>query len=178
MRNTAILVLAILLLSSTPAWAKIEAGTSELGLSISSQKLKSDDTGTDVNTTIINLLYGYFITDAIELAGNLNIIENDFGATETTQKGLEFQVKYHFIGTIASFLPFVGVQAGVYGIDNGTDELKGNSAGFMGGARYFLSEKTSVNLEYNYRMMDLKDDQDKSYDTTVTVLGIGYSVYF
>ncbi|MCK4911445.1 MAG: porin family protein [Thermodesulfovibrionales bacterium] len=178
MRKTAILVLAILLVSAAPAWAQTEAGMSELGMSISSQKLKSDDAGTSVNTTIINVLYGYFFTDAIELAGNLNVIENDFGNTETTQTGFELQLKYHFIGTIASFLPYLGVQAGVYGLDDGTDELKGSSAGFMGGAKYFVSEKTSVNLEYNYRMMTLEDDNDNSYDATVTVLGIGCSVYF
>ncbi len=178
MRKTAILVLALLLASVAPAWAQIGAGTSELGVSISSQKFESDDAGTDVNTTIINVLYGYFFTDAIELAGNLNVIDTDFGETETIQTGIELQLKYHFIGAITSFLPYLGVQAGFYGIDDGMDELKGNSYGFMGGARYFLSEKTSVNLEYNFRMMKLEDEQDKSYDATVTVLGIGYSVYF
>ncbi len=178
MRMTAMLVLAILLVSVAPAWAQTEAGTSELGLSISSQKMESDEAGAEVNTTIINILYGYFFTDAIELAGSLNVIENDFGDTETTQTGFELQFKYHFIGTRTSFLPYLGVQAGVYGLEDGTDELKGFSTGFMGGAKYFVSEKTSVNLEYNYRMMKLEDEDDNSYDATVTVLGIGYSIYF
>ncbi len=181
MRKIAMLVLAVLavlLAPATPAWAQTEAGMTELGVSISSQKLESDDAGTDVNTTIINVLYGYFITDAIEIAGNLNVIDNDFGETETTQTGFELQLKYHFIGAMTSFLPYLGVEAGVYGLDDGTDELKGKSVGFMGGAKYFMSEKTSLNLEYNFRMMQLEDEQDESYDATITVLGIGYSVYF
>ena len=163
MRKIAMLVLAVLavlLAPAAPAWAQTEAGMSELGVSFSSQKLESDEADTDVNTTIIN------------------VIDNDFGETHTTQTGLELQLKYHFIGAITSFLPYLGVEAGVYGLDDGTAEFKGKSAGFMGGAKYFLSEKTSLNLEYNFRMMELEDEQDETYDATITVLGIGYSVYF
>ena len=181
MRNTAsqvLVAIAILLLVSTPAWAKTEAGMTELGMSASSQKFQSDDTGQDVTTTIISVFYGYFVTDAMELAGNLSVIENDMGTAKATQTGLELQFKYHFTGFGELLLPYIGVQAGVFGIDDGTDDFFGNSYGIMGGGKYFVSEKTSINLEYNYRAMKLKDDNDNDYDATVTVLGIGYSIYF
>ncbi len=178
MRNTTLAVIAMVLLTAAPSWARSEAGTTELGMSASSQKFENDDTGGEVTTTIINVLYGYFVTDAIELAGALSVIENDMGTAQATQTGFEFQVKYHLTGFGELLMPYLGAQAGVYGFDDGTTDLFGNSYGLMGGAKYFVTEKTSVNLEYNYRAMTLKDDADNEYDSTVTVLGIGYSIYF
>ena len=177
MRNTALAVIAMVILAAAPSWARTEAGTMELGMSASSQKFENDDTGGEVTTTIINVLYGYFVTDAIELAGNLSVIENEMGSAKATQTGFELQFKYHLTGFGELLMPYLGVQAGVFGFD-GTTDLFGNSYGLMGGAKYFVTEKTSVNLEYNYRTMTLKDDADNEYDATVTVLGIGYSIYF
>ena len=178
MRNTALAVIAMVVLAAAPSWAQTGAGTMELGMSASSQKFENDDTGDKVTTTIISVLYGYFVTDAIELAGSLSVIENDMGPAQVTQTGLELQFKYHFTGLGELLMPYIGAQAGVYGFDDGTTDLFGNSYGLMGGAKYFVSQKTSVNLEYNYRTMALKDDDDNEYDATVTVLGIGYSIYF
>jgi opacity protein-like surface antigen len=173
-----LLLVALVLSGAMPATAEINAGTSELGVSISSQKLENDNTDTEITTTIINVFYGYFITKAFEIAGNISIVENEINGAGSTQTGLELQGKYHFVGATDIFLPYLGIQAGVYGIDSGSTELRGRSYGFMGGAKYFLSDKVSVNLEYNYRALELEDEDDNTSDSTVTVLGIGYSVYF
>lgn len=181
MKNTVVTALVLMLVIAFPhaALAQSEAGSSELGVSISSQQFENIDADVTVSTTIINVLYGYFVTDALEFAGNLNVIENDLGDAQSTQTGVELQGKYHFLsGPDATFLPYVGLEGGVYGFDDGLEKLTGSSYGLMGGAKFFLSKNASVNLEYNYREMKLEDDSGASYNANITVLGIGYSVYF
>ena len=58
------------------------------------------------------------------------------------------------------------------------DDISGNSYGMMGGVKYFVTPAASLNMEYSYRAMELKDKNDVQYDAHMTVLAIGYSVYF
>ena len=43
----------------------------------------------------------------------------------------------------------------------------------MGGAKYFVTEDASVNVEYNY-----KNVMYEGGDITITTLSVGMSVYF
>jgi opacity protein-like surface antigen len=179
-RSLTALILALLIVAAAaaPSSAETSSGMKELGVSISSQRFEMEDTAQEINTTIINLLYGYFLTSRVEFAGNLSIIENDLGTDESTQTCFELQGKFHFTGTASIMLPYLGVQAGVYTFDDGAEDISGNSYGMMGGVKYFVTPGASLNMEYSYRAMELKDKDNVTHDAHMTVLGIGYSVYF
>ena len=174
----AVMVLAALAFSA-PAFAGTGAGTKELGINITSQKFEVDETNTKVTTSIINLLYGYYLSDRVEVAGNICIIENDLGGIDTTQTNLELQGKFHFPESSAILIPYLGLAAGIYNFDDGgVVDASGTSYGFMGGAKYMVVPSASVNLEYSFRSAELEDDNKNKYESTLTTLSIGFSVYF
>jgi len=177
MRVAAITAVALLCLTGI-SWAESLKGTKELGFNVSSQNLDVDGSSARVSTTMISVLYGVFITEQIEAGGAVNIIESEGGSVETTQTGVEFHAKFHFIGANPVLLPYIGLELGVYSLDSGGNEYSGNSTGIMGGAKYFMSSTSSVNLEYNLRNLEMEDKRNRNYDATATTLNIGYSVYF
>jgi opacity protein-like surface antigen len=172
--------LAVVMVSLMPAlsWAEVGEGSTELGLSISSQRFEVEGEAASHDMTLVNLLYGYYITDRAELGFAVNIIEDEAGSSKTTRTGFELMGRYHFADSSKILVPYLGAQAGAVNYDDGVAESSGNSLGLMAGAKYFLGDRASVNFEYNYRSVSLEDDADNEYDATLTTISVGYSVYF
>lgn len=179
--------------SALAAGAGIGAGSSEVGVqsSLMFTTTKPEGGGETKDTTTMFLAnYGYFITDGLQVGGSLltsGTSSEDIYGTETSSvtTGFDAFAKYHFYRKGQTVVPYVGAQLGVVGVsmDSGYGEATGSalSYGGMGGVKFFMSEKTSLNLELNYRHYDIDMDYDgytSKSKTDSTALLIGFSVYF
>lgn len=164
----------------------IQQGSSELGGQISLEGSTSTTEGSsteyDSSTATLGITYGYFVTDAIQLAGRYFSVSSSSGTdgtvtNETTYSYLYLEGKYHFYSKGQTFIPYVGVGIGTASMTSEspgyTYSSSGSSSSLMGGVKYFVSENTSLNTELNVG--------SAKFDTTTTNttrLLIGFSVYF
>ena len=118
---------------------------------------------------MVNMTFGYFMTDEVQLSGNLMLME----AEGMKSMAFEGQGRYHFILEGQEYVPYVGAQLGTFNMDSDYGSESAMSYGFLGGAKYFISEDLSLNLEYNY-----KNVMYDSGDITITTLTVGGAIYF
>jgi len=163
---TAVLLLAI----AGTSYAGTEAGLMELGLqgSYTQTKIGSDD----FKFYLGFFNFGYFITPQIELGvmglfgGNIN------GETERIYAGYA-DARYNFSYNKAqTVVPYLGIQAGIAGSANGDSE-SAFAYGALGGIKFFVSERTSLNLGVNWAHMKIADTDVDTFTGT-----IGLSFYF
>ena len=161
----------LLVLSSNVAMASsIRPGTMELGGYASFQTISIDGAGdVDVNTFLVT--GGQFIKEDVQVGGTFMFLTADGGGSSADSKMIDAYVKKYFLEAMKSevTIPYVGAQAGLVAFDAGGEDDTQFSYGVMAGIKHFLSEETSVNLEYNYRMFS---------DATVGTLMLGISYYF
>ena len=153
----------------------IEQGKKELGVGFSQQETKSDNF--EMTMTTINLMFCYYVTPEILVAGNLFIIGTEADGSESTTTVLEMQGKYHFIIEQPEIVPYLGLQVGTYSMDADGMDGSGSSYGYMGGVKYFMAEDTSINLEYNWKTVSMEIGGYNA-DSDITTLSIGASLYF
>ncbi|MBW1763754.1 MAG: porin family protein [Deltaproteobacteria bacterium] len=161
----------LLVLSSNVAMASsIRPGTMELGGYASFQTMSFDGGGSvDVNTLLVT--GGQFIKEDVQVGGALMYMTADGGGSSADAQMIDAYVKKYFLEAMKSevTIPYVGAQAGMIFYDAGGDDDTEFSFGAMAGIKHFLSEQTSVNLEYNYRIYS---------DLKVGTLMVGISYYF
>jgi opacity protein-like surface antigen len=164
MKKILLVALVLVMAFSTAVFAGVEQGKQEIGGSIS----KYDTDAAEV--TLIFANYGMFVTDELQVAGNILIMDTDADASAT---GLEAQAKYHFIEVNDITVPYAGGYLGHFNMEVGGDSESAISYGFMFGVKHFISEDTSINAEYNHKvvMMDAGDED-------LTVMSVGFAVYF
>jgi|GEM_PF-1481037 len=176
------------------------AGAVEAGIGKGSQELaalggfinlsgKAQGTKFTSNTTIGMVQYGYFITDQIQLGGDVlymgGTTKVDDEKSSSNTIGADLNAKYHFISKGQSIVPYLGIQAGYLDLSakSDSDKADGNafSYGGMGGVKFFITEKTSFNAEVNYRRyrLDVTSSGTKvGADINQLMLLLGFSVYF
>lgn len=178
----ALLLLPLLLIMSVrTARAEIHQGASELGANFSSQSFAVDGKPGEAESTVLNLYYGFFPTDKLEVLGDIMIIRNETNlgggaARESTTTGIELQALYHFVRPRPA-TPFIGISAGNYRYDDGTNEGSGPAYGLLGGVKYFVSPHTSINIVYSSKSAHV-EILGKSETLAVRNLNLGYSIYF
>ena len=150
------------------ATAGVEQGDIELNIAATMMVQNTSDDS--LYTTMVAGGIGYFFTDAIEvsLSGLSSSSWSDESDTEMSLGSLGMNLKYHFL-TESTVVPYAGIQALGTGItvDTGTDStsFSGITWGPIAGVKFFLSEKTSVFLEYQYQVFggDLSDYVDDGH---------------
>ena len=162
MRKIFILTLVIVFGLASVSFAGVEEGKSEIGGNITRQDIDG------IVLTMVNLNYGYFMTDEVQLTGNMMLMK----AEGYKALALEGQGRYHFI-LGEEYVPYVGGLIGTFNIDGDGFSESAMSYGFMGGVKYFVSEDTSFNLEYNY-----KNVMYDSGDISITTTTAGMAIYF
>lgn len=139
MRRWVIAGVALVLASSWVRAAALQQGVQELGLSGLIDFDTPDDTLVDIEVS-----YGYFVADYLEVGGKAGITDDE----RSTFWGFGGFVEYNF-ETNTPLIPYVGASLGWAGgevqIDPENDE--NNSAllfGLEGGAKYFLTETVAL----------------------------------
>lgn len=136
------------------SYAQIEAGTKEIG-GFASLSLEDSTT-----TYSIMPIIGYFLNPEVELG--LTVFASRFEMEGFSSSDLMFlgQAKYHFYQKGQTTVPYVGGQLGIYTSSNGETNTS-FSFGGMGGAKFFLKENVSLNLEANYTYMTDSDSDGR-----------------
>ena len=163
---TAVLVFGIAGIS----YAGTEAGMMELGLQGSYTQTKIGDEDFKFYLGFFN--FGYFFTPQLELGvmglfgGNIN------GETNRIYAGYA-DFRYNFCYDKAqTVVPYLGVQAGIAGTANG-DSDSAFAYGALGGVRFFVTERASLNLGVNWVRTRISDSDIDTFMGTV-----GVSFYF
>ncbi len=140
---------------------------------------------------VFNRFLADFVSIGIELSPTLSTSSYDNSDDETTSRSLFLLGRVDFYiptGARSPFVPYGGLHAGVnnyaseYG-DNDENTATVVTGGGQIGAKFFLTEKTSLNFELNGSIYQREeedewaDDEDDN-NVTVVMFNIGYSVYF
>lgn len=162
------LVIAALLVALTPAIAFAQdarqyrggakAGDSEITLSGTGSNNNDFDTG----NFGVSGSYGYYITDAFEVALRQSINWSGADNTDDTWSGsTRIAADYHF-NTSSRFRPFIGANIGyIYGDNINNTGTIGPEIGF----KYFVNDTTFILVQTEYQwFFDDSDDVTDSFD--------------
>ncbi len=164
MRKIIILTLVMVFGLASVCFAGVEQGRSEIGGNLSRQSFEG------MTMTMLNFYYGYFVTDEVQVTGNLMLMDMD---GEATLRSTEVQGRYHFILEGEEYVPYVGGLLGSMTVEAGNFSETATSYGFLGGVKYFLDEDFSVNAEYVHKTITVSGESG-----TITMLTLGFAVYF
>ena len=154
MKRLLTLTLMMAGLAGFTSHAQLSAGSFELGGSL---QLSSPEEGDE--TLFIIADTGYFVSDALQLK-----LRGFLGTTGGTDFGsIGPGLTYHLASGDESVVPFIGASYQFDMSDAGSDD----SYELNGGAKAFVSERTSVNVTGSYI------DQDAG-STVALTLGISY----
>jgi hypothetical protein len=158
-------MLTIAALAGASQAASLSQGTRELTLD---GALDPDGaSGTEIS---LDVGYGYFIQDNIEVGGEVSIADNDHATTY----GLGGFAEYNF-DQGSALVPFAGVGLGWFNTEIDDLDVDDDAvvASLFGGVKYFLAENIAVtaqiNLEWASEDIFLNDDdvEDTNIDFTV-----------
>ena len=131
----------------------------------------------DSDSKILNASLGYFLTDHIEISFSPTYASNKTEGNEMTLYNYFGTLKYNFYGSGWQAVPYVGLQAGMTGIDiefeDDSYDDTSYSFGFMGGLKAFLTENLSLDIEYNWLYTP-----KLAADMTMSTIFIGFTWYF
>ena len=168
MLRTALIALAVAALMPALAYAQPDAGDWDLTFG------GSGNSGNEFSQSTFNLTgsAGYHFTENWELGLRQNIGYSDLGGSQWVGSSFAF-LDYHFTDGTNELVPFVGVNGGyIYG--DGVDDTFG--AGFEGGLKWYLREKTYIfgMAQYSWLFEDADDADDSIEDGIFTyTFGIG-----
>jgi len=180
------LVFAILFVSLSALAASME-GKSELRLDGSLQNV-STDYG-DTKSIAAQIVFNKFLTDQFSLGvafrPTIQEEEPDEGDNSTVQNIFFLGRGDFYMATGDSqFVPYGGVHAGVnnYSYESGGSDESSSvlTYGVQGGGKFFVDEKTSLNLELDISIyeLDSESEYEDSQDVNVVTFLVGYSYYF
>ena len=207
MKKLVVVALAlIVVLAGGTAFAagnKVQQGTSEFAVfmsidnSESSASTSSSSKSIDQSTSM-NLSYGYFLTDGLQLGfsymgmaskswqetNGKKVVGSD---SESTFTFLYLDLKYNFVFDKAqTVVPYLGVGLGTASTTNVSGATKTTGSGFatalMGGVKFFVTENTSFNAELRMDSFTYTPSPQVGtkveYTTDTVGLNLGLSVYF
>src|SRR3990167_685443 len=104
------------------AVSNLQQGQSELGGNIditstsSTVKVGSYSSTSTSSSTSLGFTYGYFLTDAVQLAGRIFATGTKSESTESTTTYYYLEGKYHFYEKGQDMIPYLGLGLGALGI--------------------------------------------------------------
>jgi hypothetical protein len=171
-KKVLVFTVVMLLSIASVCYAGLEAGQTEVGVMGSYGITKIGGTTGTVNTWLGSGSVGYLVTRQIQLG----VSGIAMGSSNSTSVSAFFglgQFKYNFAFDKAqTVVPYLGAQLGFLGYSNHTSDT-GFSYGALGGLKFFVSEKTSLNLEANYLHTEISNVGVDNIQFLV-----GFSVYF
>lgn len=202
----AVLVVALAFTCGTAfaAGNKIQAGSSEFAIFTGIDSSESSASGSQTKnideTTSLDLRYGYFLTDGLQLGvsymGQMSKSWSETNGTKDANSESESQVtflyldlKYNFVWDRAQvFVPYLGVGVGSASTKFTYQDIAGNTqtstgsgtaTAVMGGVKYFVTENASVNAELRVDSFTYTPSGSAvEYTTDTTGINFGLSVYF
>jgi outer membrane protein W len=161
-------------LLALPAFAGTQKGQVELSLSGSGTWGVSGN-GKDSKSVVGTLGLGYFFTDALELKGNVvGSWASAPGMDDVTTVTLLGGPDYHFNLKDSKLVPYVGVYGGALIYDTGHDSETTWLVDGHVGVKYFIGERTTLNLQVSYQ----EYFPDQGEDTGAVVFSLGVSYFF
>lgn len=172
MLSKKVFVLAALMIFTIAAtsYAGTEKGMMELGIQGSYNQTKIDNEDFKFYLAMFN--FGYFFTPQIEV-GVLGLVGGNINGESNRIYAGSADLRYNFsFDKAQTVVPYLGVQAGIAGTSNGTSE-SAFAYGGLGGIKFFVSEKTSLNLGLSFVRTKIR-----STDIDTLTGTIGLSFYF
>ena len=171
-----------------------EQGAKELGfnMSLTHSTVEMDDADIEVNQVDLTgqLILGYFLTDNLEL-GTLLLVST---SEQEYEDGDESTTTMFTPGILGRYLfgegrlrPFVGLNVSYLGMNMEQGDVESDITGYQIGGqigvKYFFSEKTALNFEYdpyytevNFEIDEYDIDEDATGYGGIALFGI--SVFF
>lgn len=189
-----VIILAVALFTYSNGEAAVSAlqqGKSELGGNFditstsSTAKVGSYSSTSSSSSTSLGATYGYFLTDAVQLAGRIFATGTSSGSGSSKSESVTtyyyLEGKYHFYQKGQDMIPYLGLGLGALNITStsgGTSTSgSGSSYALMGGIKYFISENTSANAELNISS-NTYTFSGADITAATTRLWAGFSYYF
>jgi hypothetical protein len=161
LKLSGILVGATLLAST--ALAQTEKGKWELSFAgaLNSGWLSQDEQNVSSDTLTVYsgaVSGGYFMTDALEIKGNIGFLGFSSGEINAYLVPLTIGLDYHF-NTKGTTVPYLGVAGGAWVVGGGFKDETEAFGGVLGdahvGIKQFLKKDVSINLEVGYQYAPL-----------------------
>ena len=143
----ALLAAAFACLLTVSAFAQapsLIAGTRELALSGA-----LDTEGPSGTTYNIDVTYGYFIADNLEIGGGLAYAFAEGDPDDATTLGLRGLADYHF-GGASAVVPYVGARVGWQSVEIGAIDEDAVTYGARGGIKYFIADNVGIDVAIQY----------------------------
>jgi len=163
-----------LVLAAAQANAGTEAGKFELTASVAdTAEVVGNNSG--LNSVDATLGFGYFLTSAIEVKGNvIGVWSTGKGSSNTL---LYFLVgpDYNFnLGADSKLVPYVGAYGGgvYYGPSSGSSSFFPAFDAHLG-LKYFVTERTSINAQVSYQEY-FGNSTTGDVGSVITSIGISY----
>lgn len=156
-------IVAGTILLATTALAQTQKGKWDLSFSGSYNAAWVSADDSDFSTDSMQVYsgtvgVGYFLTDPLEIKGNISIIGLNGGGMNAYVVPLTVGVDYHF-NTKNKTVPYVGLAVGVYIVGGGFEEDSGAIGGVLGdghaGLKQFLSEDVALDFRVGYQYAPL-----------------------
>ncbi len=170
LKKVFLLTVVMFLAIAGTSYAGTDAGMMELGLQGSYTQTKIDDEDFKFYLGYFN--FGYFLTPQLQL-GALGMFGGNINGETNRIYGISADFRYNFSYDKAqTVVPYLGIQAGVSGISDGTNE-SAFAYGAMGGIKFFVTERASLNFGVNWVRTRIEDT-----DIDTFMGSVGFSVYF
>ncbi len=161
-----VLALIALVLPASADAARLKKGMQELAVNADFAS-RDVDGGLDFDINTINIEYGVFTTEYLEIAGLLDY--TDLPDIDVKLTSFMAEIKYHVSSGEADTIPYIGGLAGITFIDAPPNDDTEVSIGFLVGVKHFTSNSASINAQFKHV---------KAGDYTASDLTLGLSIYF
>jgi len=175
-----IFVTVIFLLAGNAFAVDSLKGRGSLGAFLTGQRTEIGYEGDtfESNQTIFQGSLGYFVTDHVEINFAPTIIGIEVEGEDSTLYSYFGNVKYNFYNAGWTVIPYIGLQAGISGVEYDDDSDSNFAYGGMGGLKIFVTEDLSLDLELNYLMTEFDIGDDETVDMDTLALFLGFKYYF
>ncbi|MBW1677510.1 MAG: porin family protein [Deltaproteobacteria bacterium] len=199
-KNVILVGILFLVLTVGSAFGTTEKGTKEFEWNFELNKFNFENKDLEYEATQTSwggrILLGYFFTKKLELGGSFRA---EYSTWEETQEGSSFEIttidyepglilRYFFLS--GRTRPYLGAGVSYSKLEREDDEgdkttVTSTKYNLPVGLKYFVSEKTAINAEYNFGYKDYTydsesdDDVDSAEGITIqNTFSLGISVFF
>lgn len=128
----------------------------------------------DTDTLMLGVTHGWFVTNDLEVGGQISYTSVDTGASDATSWVLEALARWYF-STGSSLYPFLQGEVGLGNVDSGASDDDLVRYGLGVGAMQFITASTAIDAILKYQA----DAYDKSdIDVTGIHFEVAYSVFW
>jgi hypothetical protein len=154
MKRSLTLSVVVALVFATIASAAVKEGDTEISFSgtWTQTNMTNEAGGGSADSTLAVFSLGKFVTNELELSvTSLGMWSSSSGGNDSSTYGIGGSAKYHFM-TQSTAVPYIGLQ-GLYATNRANgDTSDGIVWGPLAGFKFFVSESTSLFIEYQYQI--------------------------